>query len=65
MEDLFKTYQIKFKNREDFNTALDMRNLADDIGHSDMVLTYSDKYFRDRFAGWLIIEKIAEIEYID
>jgi len=53
MEDLFKTFKIKFTDRDDFNKAVDMNNLADDIGHSDMIFIYSKKYFRDRFAGYL------------
>ena len=52
-EEAFKTYKICFTNRDDFNKALKVRNLADDIGHSDMILTYQNKYIRGKFAGWL------------
>lgn len=57
-EDIFKTVKIIFRDREDFNTVLDMNNLADDIGHSDMILSYSNKFFRDRFAGILATQGI-------
>jgi len=51
--DLFKTYPISFKDREEFNKALCLHHMADDIGYSDMILTYSNEYHRDRFIGYL------------
>jgi len=53
MEDLFKTYKIYFKDRTEFNNATLLNNLADDIGYADMIFTYSNEFFRDRFLGYL------------
>ncbi len=53
MEELFKTYIIKFKDRREFNAALELNHLADDIGHADMILIYTKPFFRDRVAGYL------------
>lgn len=53
VKELFKTYKIYFKDRKEFNKAVDMNNLADDIGYADMILTYSNEFLRDRFLGYL------------
>ena len=53
MDDLFKTYKIKFGDRREFEDACELNNLADDIGYSDMIFTYSKKFMRDRFVGYL------------
>ncbi len=65
MEDLFKTFKIYFSNREEFDSALEMNNLADDIGHADMIMSYSNEFFRDRFAGFLKTQGFKNIEIED
>ena len=62
MEDIFKTFKIKFSDRDDFNKALGMNHLACDVGHADMVLVYTNEYFRDRVAGFLATSGIENIE---
>ena len=62
MDNLFKTFQIRFTDRNDFIMAILMNNLSDDISHSDMILTYSNEFFRDRFVGFLKMEGITNIE---
>ena len=56
MKDLYKTFSICFTDRADFDTALGLNHLADDVGHSDMILKYSNEFFRDRFAGFLQLQ---------
>ena len=53
MNDLFKTFAIQFKDRGEFHKALKFNTFADDVGHSDMILNYSNKFYRDRFVGFL------------
>jgi len=65
MEDLFKTFSIKFKNRGDFNDAVEMNNLAVDVGHSDMILVYDNEFFRDRFAGFLGADVVTGVSCIE
>ena len=62
MENIFKTWKIKFSDRDDFDSACYMNNLSCDIGYSDMVLVYDNEFFRDRFAGYLKISGIDKIE---
>lgn len=63
MEYIFRTFNIRFHGCDSFNKALDMNHLADDIGHSDMVLVYSNEFFRDRFVRFLTINEIVDIEF--
>ena len=65
MEESFKTFKIVFENREEFESATDMNHLADDIGYCDKILTYSNEFFRDRFAGYLRTIGIDCIEFED
>lgn len=58
MEELFKTFRIRFKDRDVFNEALEMNHLADDVGYSDMVLVYTNEFFRDRFGGFLLTKGV-------
>lgn len=53
MQDLFKTYPIYFKDRDEFNKALKLHHMADDIGYSDMILTYSNEHHRNSDLGYL------------
>jgi len=65
MTELFNTCAIRFKNRAEFERATQMNNLADDVGHADMILTYSNKFHRDRFAGYLISSLGMDIEPVN
>jgi len=62
MEDLFKTWIIKFSSRDDFDQACDMNTFCCDIGYSDMILVYDNEFFRDRFAGYLKMSGINKIK---
>ena len=62
MKELFKTYKIKFENRNEFNFAIDLTNFSIDIGYSDKILVYDNEYFRDRFFRYL---RISGIQYIE
>ena len=64
----FKTWNIKMKNREDFNRVTDWKELEDfdivDIGYSDMILVFDNEENRDDVGG-MILWNHMEIEEYD
>ena len=47
MEDLFKTYKIKFYNIDEFNKVLDTELHCLDISYSEMTISFETKVERN------------------
>lgn len=63
---MFTTHSIRFNNRVTFNLAVDILEKSDlndffnDIGHSDMIITFGDKNVLNDFVGELAIHQIFD-----
>jgi len=64
MNNMFDTHAIRFNNRETFNLAVsileqsDLNDFFNDIGHSDMIITFDDKIVFDGFVNELGVHQI-------
>jgi hypothetical protein len=64
VNNMFDTHAIRFNNRETFNLAVAILRKSDfcdffhDIGHSDMIITFSDKIVFDGFVSELGVHQI-------
>ena len=64
VNNMFDTHAIRFNNRETFNLAVsileqsDLSDFFNDIGHSDMIITFDDKIVFDGFVNELGVHQI-------
>ena len=64
VNNMFDTHAIRFNNRETFNLAVsileqsDLNDFFNDIGHSDMIITFDDKIVFDGFVNELGVHQI-------
>jgi hypothetical protein len=62
----FKTFEIVFTDREQFEKALKMcKSTANDIGHCDMIINFTDKSLRDGTALLLDAEGLSSFRLED
>jgi len=59
MEDK-EQYFIRFKSWEEFERALDLNHLADDVCHSERYFVYNNEFSRDRFLGFIIANEMTK-----
>ena len=69
VNNMFDTHAIRFNNRETFNLAVsileqsDLNDFFNDIGHSDMIITFADKFVFYCFISELATNPIAADSY--
>ena len=66
VNNMFDTHAIRFNNRETFNLAVaileqsDLNDFFNDIGHSDMNITFDNKSVLNNFISELAIHHIQK-----